>query len=174
MKEINIVLKSLSDGLKAIAKSMEAVAKQVDSLATAKPQAKAAKKAPAKKATSPRKPAARKPAARKPAARKPAARKPAARKPASRKSAPKSKVVKKAPARAVKKNSAAKRVTAVDTIFGLISRSKKGVSVGTLKSKTNFNDKKIANIVYKLKKQGKVKSISKGLYVKSWTHPNLF
>ena len=169
MKEINIVLKSLSDGLKAIAKSMEAVAKQVDSLATAKPQAKAAKKAPAKKATSPRKPAARKPAARKPAARKPAARKPA-----SRKSAPKSKVVKKAPARAVKKNSAAKRVTAVDTIFGLISRSKKGVSVDTLKSKTNFNDKKIANIVYKLKKQGKVKSISKGLYVKSWTHPNLF
>ncbi len=141
MKEIDVVLKSLSDGLKAIAKSMEAVAKQVDALTTSKPKAKTTKKAPVRKATS-------------------------SRKPAARKVAPK-KTVKKTPARAVKKSPAPKRVTAVDTILAMISRSKKGVSVATLKNKTKFNDKKIANIVYKLKKQGKIKSASKGLYVKS-------
>jgi uncharacterized protein YoxC len=132
MKEINVVLKSLSDGLKAIAKSMEAVAKQVDALTTSKPKPKTAKKTPVKKATS-------------------------SRKPAARKVAPKGKVVKKTPVRAAKKAPAAKRVTAVDTILSMISRSKKGVSVATLKDKTKFNDKKIANIVYKLKNRGKSK-----------------
>ena len=147
MKEIDVVLKSLSDGLKAIAKSMAAVAKQVDALTSSKPKPKTAKKAAVRKKTP--------------------VRKPAPRKPAPRKTAAKAKVVKKAPARAAKKAATPKRVTAVDTILTIIGRSKKGVSVATLKTKTKFNDKKIANIVYKLKKQGKIKSAAKGLYIKA-------
>ena len=57
--------------------------------------------------------------------------------------------------------------TAYDTFLGIINRSKKGVSVDQLKSKTGFNDKKIANLVYKAKKQGKIKSSQKGLYTKA-------
>jgi len=142
MKEIDVVLKSLSDGLKAIAKSMAAVANQVDALTSSKPEQKSARKTAARK-------------------------KAPARKPASRKTAAKAKAVKKAPAGAAKKAATPKRVTAVDTILTIIGRSKKGVSVATLKAKTKFNDKKIANIVYKLKKQGKIKSAAKGLYIKS-------
>ena len=35
--------------------------------------------------------------------------------------------------------------------------------------KTGFSEKQIHNIVYKLKKQGKVKSEGKGVYVKAWS-----
>jgi len=137
MKEIDGILKSLSDGLKAVAKSVEAAAKQVESLSKTR-----AKKVKA------------------PVAKKAAVRKPV------RKAAPKRKVVKAAPKRAAKKP-AAKRVTAVDTVYTIISRSRKGVEVSALKTKTGFNDKKIANIVYKLKQQGKVKSAAKGVYSKA-------
>jgi putative endonuclease len=57
--------------------------------------------------------------------------------------------------------------TAADTIFGIIKTSKKGVDVSTLMKKSSFNQKKTYNIVYKLKKQGKIKSVGKGVYVKA-------
>ncbi len=147
MKEIDMILKSLSDGLKAVAKSVEAAAKQVESLS----------KTRTKKATAP---AAKKVVKRKPAA-KPAAKK-TAKKPVARKTAAKKPVAKKP---VVKKT--AKRVTAVDTVFTCISQSRKGVSVTEIKTKTGFNDKKIANIVYKLKQQGKIASAAKGIYKKA-------
>ena len=56
--------------------------------------------------------------------------------------------------------------TAYDTFLGFINKSKKGLSVEQLKSKTGFNDKKIANLVYKAKKQGKIKIAGKGVYMK--------
>ena len=59
-----------------------------------------------------------------------------------------------------------KTVTAVDTVLKIINRSKKGVDTPTLMKKTGFNEKKIHNIVYKLKKQGKIKSAGRGVYVK--------
>jgi DNA-binding IscR family transcriptional regulator len=37
----------------------------------------------------------------------------------------------------------------------------------SLKEKTGFDGKKLANIVYRLKKQGLVKSPVKGMYVKA-------
>lgn len=40
------------------------------------------------------------------------------------------------------------------------------VSAADLKAKTGFNDKKIANLVYKAKKQGKIKSAGRGMYTK--------
>jgi hypothetical protein len=57
--------------------------------------------------------------------------------------------------------------TATDSIYRIISRSRNGVDTAALKRKTGFNDKKIHNIVYKLKKKNKIRSRRKGLYVKA-------
>jgi len=88
---------------------------------------------------------------------------------ASKKPQPKAvqtKTAKKAPAKkaSVKK---AGPLTAVDTVFGIINRSKKGVNTEILIKKTGYNQKKIFNLIYKLKKQGKIKSAEKGVYVKA-------
>ena len=57
--------------------------------------------------------------------------------------------------------------TAADTVLAEINRSRKGVDTATLTEKTEFGKKKIANIVFKLRKQGKIKSVSKGVYTKA-------
>ena len=57
--------------------------------------------------------------------------------------------------------------TATDAVLAVIKRSKKGVNVVTLKQKTGFDEKKIHNIIYKLKKKGLIKSVSKGVYTKA-------
>ena len=76
---------------------------------------------------------------------------------------PKAKVVKKKP---VKKTVTKKPTkTAVGTILGVIKGSKKGVDTATLMKKTGFNAKKIQNNIFKLKKQGKIKSEGKGVYL---------
>ena len=69
---------------------------------------------------------------------------------------------------AVKKPAVKKQVeiTAADTIFGFIKRSKKGVDVSTLMEKTGFNRRKIYDNAKILKRQGKIKSMGKGVYVK--------
>ena len=74
----------------------------------------------------------------------------------------------KVKARAKKKAVAKKatKATAIDTIFAVIKESKKGVDVATLKSKTSFDNKKIYNVINRLKQQGKVKSSGMGVYVK--------
>jgi hypothetical protein len=73
---------------------------------------------------------------------------------------------KKAAPPAVKKK-AAKAPTAAETVMTIISRSKRGVNTAAIKEKTGYNQKKVANIIFKLKKQGKIKTIEKGVYVKS-------
>ena len=77
--------------------------------------------------------------------------------------------VKTAKAKPAKKSTTKKpsKLTAADTIFGIIKRSKKGVDVSTLMKKSSFNQKKTYNIVYKLKKQEKIKRTGKGVYVKA-------
>jgi hypothetical protein len=60
-----------------------------------------------------------------------------------------------------------KKATATGTVLQIISRSKNGVDTATLKKKTGFNDKKIHNIIYKLKNKGEIKSEKKGIYVKA-------
>jgi len=84
---------------------------------------------------------------------------------------PKAKPAKaKAPKKAPIKKTAVKKaapVTAVDTVLAIINRSKKGVNSETLVKKTGYNQKKISNLVYKLRKQGKIKSPEKGIYVKA-------
>ena len=69
---------------------------------------------------------------------------------------------KAAPKKAVKKKSGE---TAYDTLLANIDT--KGVSVKDLISKTGFDSKKIANMLYRAKKQGKIKNEKKGVYVKA-------
>ncbi len=76
---------------------------------------------------------------------------------------------KKPKAKAVKKAVAKKpaKLSASDTVLGIIKRSRKGVDKATLIKKTGFEDKKIRDITYRLSKQGKIKTEGKGLYVRA-------
>ena len=82
--------------------------------------------------------------------------------------------VKKAAAKkpvAAKKTSAKKVApaggkTVLDTVFDVIKRSKKGVSVAQLKTKTQLDARQLSNALYKLSKKGMVKAPSRGLYLK--------
>jgi len=84
---------------------------------------------------------------------------------------PKAKVAKKAPVKKAAPKKApvkkAKPATAVDTVLAIINRYKKGVGMAALMEKTGYNQKKIANLVFKLRKQDKIKSVAKGVYVKA-------
>jgi hypothetical protein len=93
-------------------------------------------------------------------AKKAAAKKTTAKKTAAPKAPAEKKAVKKAPAK--KK---AVQVTATDQILKIIKRSKKGVDVPTLKTKTGFDDKKVRNIVFRAAKEGRIKKSGRGFYV---------
>lgn len=135
-------MKKLKSDLQVAAKQAKALNAKLDKLI--KEVAKLSKPAAAKKKAAPKK----KPVAKKKVVTKKKA--PAKKKTAAKKKAP----VKKAAA-----------PTAFDAVLKVIKGSKAGVSTGQIKAQTKFNDKKIANIIYKAKKQGKIKSKSKGIYV---------
>jgi putative endonuclease len=89
---------------------------------------------------------------------------------------PKAKAIKAKPAKktvakekSVKKTIAKKAVklTATDTVLRIIKRYKKGVGIPILKTKSGFNDKKVRNIVQKAFKEGKIKRVDKGVYIKA-------
>ena len=129
MKEIQTLLKIMSDGLKTLAHGVEALAERVDEAAT--PQGKV-------------QPTKKKPAAR--ASKRKASKKP----------------VKKSTTK-----TRAKTMTAADSVLKIIGKSKKGVSTAAIIEQTGYNQKKVANIIYRLKNQGKIKTVQKGIYVKS-------
>ncbi|MGD1974598.1 MAG: hypothetical protein PVH37_02345 [Desulfobacterales bacterium] len=64
------------------------------------------------------------------------------------------------------KKKAVKPATDTDKVLTIIGRSKKGVSTAAIMAKTGFNQKKIANIIYRLRKQKKIRSVDKGVYTK--------
>ena len=74
---------------------------------------------------------------------------------------PKTKKAEKPDAKKVKK------ATATDTVLAIIKRSRKGIDTATLKKKTGFKVRSVENIIYRLKKEGKIKSEPKGIYVKA-------
>ena len=81
----------------------------------------------------------------------------------------KAQAAKKPKAKAVKRPTAKKpaRVSSRDTVLAIIKRSRKGVDRATLVKKTGFKDSNIRTILYRLSKQGKIKTEGKGLYVKA-------
>ena len=91
---------------------------------------------------------------------------------------PKAKVARKAKRKPVKargrRRVAVKRVvsrkkgakmTATQQILSIVRRTRKGVDVPTLKTKTGFEDKKVRNIIFRASKEGKIKKIGRGIYV---------
>ena len=135
-------MKNLKENLQAISKELKTLMSKVEKLGKALD--KAAKSAISSK-TAKKKPAPKAAVKKAPAKKKPAAKK-AVKKTAKKAAAP---------------------PTAIDTVVGIIKKSKKGVDVEALIKKTGYDAKKISNLVYKAKKRGDIKSGAKGVYVKS-------
>ena len=57
------------------------------------------------------------------------------------------------------------KVTASDTVMGIIKGSRTGVDSATLQRQTGFNNQKIRSNVFKLTKQGKIKRVGRGVYI---------
>ena len=71
----------------------------------------------------------------------------------------------KAPAQKAKAAAAGGK-TVLDSVYDVIKRTKKGVTVAQLKQKTNLDARQLSNALYKLSKKGQVYAKSRGLYVK--------
>ena len=84
------------------------------------------------------------------------------------KSSPKQAAAKAKPAKTVAKKVSKKTAqpNAADTVYKVLARLKKGANMAAIRQKTGYDNKKIHNLIYKLKKQGKIKSETKGVYVK--------
>ncbi|UCD78054.1 MAG: hypothetical protein JSW26_21995 [Desulfobacterales bacterium] len=67
---------------------------------------------------------------------------------------------------AAKKAAPAGGKTVLESVYDVIKRSKKGVTVAQLKEKTNLDARQLSNALYKLSKKGQVFAKSRGLYVK--------
>ncbi|MCK5419201.1 MAG: hypothetical protein KAI93_11855 [Desulfobacterales bacterium] len=83
---------------------------------------------------------------------------------------PKRKTVKAKARRAVAAKKAvprkkAAKTTSTEQILKIVRRSRKGVDVPTLKTKTGFEDKKVRNIIFRASKEGKIKKVGRGIYV---------
>ena len=139
MKDLEKYLKVLSEGMKTLAKGFESVADKVDKLAKTQEEVKPA---PKKSSKTTAKKATRKPVGKSASPKK--------TKTAGKVSSPK-----------------AKAPTATEEVYRIISRYKNGANTAAIKKNTGFNDKKVQNIIYKLKKQGKIKSTAKGVYAKA-------
>jgi len=55
-------------------------------------------------------------------------------------------------------------VSITDTVYGAIKNADSGITNASIIEKTGFTQKQIANVVLKLKKQGKIKSIGRGVF----------
>jgi len=54
-----------------------------------------------------------------------------------------------------------------DTVVEIVRRSRKGITVVNIREKTGFDDKQIRTFIYKAKRQGKIKSKARGVYLSS-------
>jgi len=54
----------------------------------------------------------------------------------------------------------------LDNIFGMISRSRGGITVEQLKKRAGLEARQVSNALYKLTQKGKIETLSRGVYVK--------
>jgi lambda repressor-like predicted transcriptional regulator len=83
--------------------------------------------------------------------------------------APAKKVAPKKVVRSAKKAKATaggNKPTVLETVFDVVRRSRKGVTIATLKEKTGLEARQLSNALYKLSKRGQVVAKSRGVYVK--------
>jgi len=72
--------------------------------------------------------------------------------------------------RAVPRRSSAKKgksPSATETVLKIIMRSKKGVDTKAIQEKTGFKNRKIWDIVHRAGKEGKIKKVGRGIYIKA-------
>ena len=81
------------------------------------------------------------------------------------KKSPKRKVAVKAKKKPVTKKAA--KGKAIDNVLAIIKRSRNGVDSATLRKKTGFEGRKLRDIIYRLNKQGQIKSKGRGFYIKA-------
>ena len=60
-----------------------------------------------------------------------------------------------------------KKTSAIYTVEKIIRRSRKGIDIASLKQKAGFDERKIYNTLQRLKKQGKIKNVSRGVYLRA-------
>jgi outer membrane biosynthesis protein TonB len=153
MTTLKIVLQTLSKGLKVLAQEVEKMEKAVDRMEAKAPKKPEAKPGPKPKPKTKRKPG---PKPKKRAKPKPTPKKKQGAKPKPKKSAAKKEAVRRP-----------RKGTATDAVYTLIARSRSGVDTATLKKKTEFPDKKIWNIINRLKREKKIESTKRGVYIKT-------
>jgi hypothetical protein len=56
-------------------------------------------------------------------------------------------------------------ITSMDKALEVIKRFRKGVGFADIQARTDFEDKKLRNIIYRLHKMGKIVRKSRGLYI---------
>ncbi len=54
--------------------------------------------------------------------------------------------------------------TASDRVYAIIKRSKKGLTIADIKGKTEYDDKKLRNIIFRLHSLKRIKRVSRGVY----------
>ena len=64
------------------------------------------------------------------------------------------------------KKKTAKQMTALEAVFNVIKRSRKGATIAVLKEKTGLVSRQLSNALYKLAKKGQIVAKERGLYVK--------
>lgn len=60
-----------------------------------------------------------------------------------------------------------KSPSATETVLKIIMKSKKGVGTAAIQEKTGFKNRKIWDIVHRAGKEGKIKKVGRGIYVKA-------
>jgi len=139
-------MKDAQKKLLAISRNLTSLVKQVEKMA-ADLEKESAKPAPAKKAK--------------------AAVKKAKAKVKKAKATPKKKITKKKAApKTAKAKPAAGGNTMLDNIYGMISRSRNGITVERIKKRTGLDPRQVSNALYKLTKKGQIETLSRGVYVK--------
>jgi len=91
----------------------------------------------------------------------------AAKKTVSKSTKAKPKAKKAAPVKKVKTVKVDKGETVLNSVFAVIKKSRKGISIAQLKEKTDLNPRQLSNALYKLTKKGSIKSTSRGIYAKA-------
>ncbi len=127
--------------IKTLAKNLATLADKLDKL-SAQVDAAPKKAAPAKKKKAP------------------------AKKPVKKAAKPKKKAPAKkaAPAAAA---AAAGKGTVLESVMDVITKSRSGADIATLKTKTKLESRQLSNALYKLSKKGMIKTVSRGVYVKA-------
>ena len=143
MQNLKTELKAVSAALNSLAENVEVLVKALDS-----PEKKTVTKKTVTKKTVAKPTIEKQPT------------KSAQIKPKKTKSAP----PKKAPAKRKAVSRSKHKKTDTDRVVGIIKRAKRGVDIDELRRKTQFDNKKISNIVHRASQANKIKKIGRGVY----------